>query len=1022
MGAGRTSSSVPASTQPLSSTSRLPWLVAFLALSCWGCNDNVTCVFTDGCIGGPPIGENPAFLPVDGDWIIDGPPKMVVAFPEGLENSGTTPVVVVFSESMQAESLEGAIEIVPLVGGGLPGTPVTGLSEQLVGDGRVLVLLPSVAVPLPSGDYLIRLSEQALALDLTGQALDLEPAARIGNFTVAVTPPTVPQLVMTYPLNGTEHHSETTQLVAVFDRPVLATSVNGASFDVRVEGVDPPNDPTAVPAVTGDTRAFVYRSVDGNGQPVPLGTGVDVELRLSPAGAPISEPDGDDLDPATSTFRTLLFETPISASLLSDPSDAIGLFNLTDGNAEELQVEVELDGLETNDVIDLFLFGEQKSIQPDPPLIALQRSVRLTAATPVLSVIFEREDVGLQFTNTPDDVRFNDGPVTFAFRVRRLAIETPVRVLDLDPNPATIRDPILDTVAPEVLSLVGSTGTDTFRSEMRGLSLSGLVATTERLRSVEVSTLLGNNPPLAPVVGAGEGAGGAFLAAPVPLGIVTGGGTTYSFVARDTAQNASTALAGTYTQLGVVGPDPIVLGQPITIEVFDSRTFALLQGALVMVHSDDGAAFPLVQSGFTLADGTISLITAGAPSAGAIVTVVLPGYDLFTLHGVPSSRLSIPLRRSQVSRARAAGVVETSDPAAAAFLGGLDKRLDDSRRRVELPRGFVSQSCTGTTELDCPYGPESIQERKLGARSFYAGDFLQDNELTFSAGLLLQAFALSVPLAPVAEGGLQNADLEVRSLLSDPNAAPEDAVLALPVFTFQVDAGSGVDQLAPANDPSTTGAPFAGVEVLVPGLTGAIGVSQALSYSQASGLWTVRGALPGAVTAAGSLGSEGVVETDPFVRVELADPAGNTAGVRPRLSQILAGGANPVFRALGVPTQLTPAQGAQSGGQAFTLLLTHAIGDERSLNGKGLYRVELSDKSGRGWTLWRFDPSGAAAVPVRVVDPADAGGTGLADGNLQSSVAAFAWGALVPNAFLWSDVEREFELFSRAASLSFAKP
>ena len=37
-------------------------------------------------------------------------------------------LVVVFSESMQAESLEGAIEIVPLVGGGLPGTPVTGLS------------------------------------------------------------------------------------------------------------------------------------------------------------------------------------------------------------------------------------------------------------------------------------------------------------------------------------------------------------------------------------------------------------------------------------------------------------------------------------------------------------------------------------------------------------------------------------------------------------------------------------------------------------------------------------------------------------------------------------------------------------------------------------------------------------------------------------------------------------------------------------------------------------------------------
>src|SRR6185436_19567806 len=111
---------------------------------------------------------------------------------------------------------------------------------------------------------------------------------------------------------------------------------------------------------------------------------------------------------------------------------------------------------------------------------------------------------------------------------------------------------------------------------------------------------------------------------------------------------------------------------------------------------------------------------------------------------------------------------------------------------------------------------------------------------------------------------------------------------------------------------------------------------------------------------------------------------------------------------------------AHSGGQAFTLGLVHAIGDERGM--PGLYEVELSDPAGRGWSLWRFDPAGTAEVQVRVVDVADAGAVGLADGTIESHVSAFAWSSLVATDFLWSDVEREFELFSRAGARHFLKP
>jgi hypothetical protein len=267
--------------------------------------------------------------------------------------------------------------------------------------------------------------------------------------------------------------------------------------------------------------------------------------------------------------------------------------------------------------------------------------------------------------------------------------------------------------------------------------------------------------------------------------------------------------------------------------------------------------------------------------------------------------------------------------------------------------------------------------------------------------------------------------LEVESLLDDPGLAPEDATQEVRAFNFRLDAASGVDLLDLADDPATTGALFADVEVLIPGLKGALAVSQALSYGPSGGPWSVRAALPGAITAAGSLGADEIVDPDPFVRVEIVDDAGNAAGARPRLSTILAlppSPPDPEFRALSVPTPLAPLQGANSGGQAFDLRLTHVIGDERAENQKGLYRVELEDLAGRVWTVWRFDPSGAADVRLRVVDPADGAGTGLADGTLLLRASAYAWSGLDPLNFLWSDLEREFELFARAEEISFLKP
>jgi hypothetical protein len=997
-------------------------LLVSLAFTCGACNDNVTCVFTTGCVGGGgAISDNEAVLPIDGEWIVDGPPEIDAVFPSSAQNAGSTPIVLLFSETMQADSLQRAIEIVA------DGTsqPVAGVTQALVSDGRVLVLLPSPADALDPGHYVVRLADDALPLDLTGQELAADPQAELGEFTVVTSPASTPRLVATFPRDGADDQSETTEIVAVFDRPVLPQSVDARSFDVRVNGNNPIFDPPAAALTSGagtaDTRVFLYRSLGLDGRPAPLGTGAQVQLRLSPAGDPIEEADGGILPAATIDFETLAFSPPISASLTSVPSDAIGLANLTKGNARELEVEVKVDRDTTlaNDSVDLVLFGVEKSSEPDAPRIALQQSVRLSGPTPIDTATFLREDVPLQFSDDPEDTRLEDGSVTFAFRARRGSVVTPVRLLDLDPDPDTIQDPLLDTAAPEVVELVGSTGTSSFRSDQRGLSLAGTA--DEELRAVDLTPRDANEAP--PVVGStpsGSMGEHVFLAAPVDFGVLASGSAMYEAVAFDVALNPSAMVSGTFTQLGTVGPDPYDPGDPILVEVFDSRTLELIDGALVLVHSDlgNGLDFPLFQSDTTRSDGTVALGTADAPSVAAIVTVVRAGYDLFTLHGTPCTRLSVPLRRSNQPDASASGTVRTSDSGAVAFLPGLARRFDDSRRAVELPRGFPSLGCTTTAELvTCAHVNEPIRAAQLGARSFFAGNFSQSFD-GFQTSLLLRAFTLVVPFQPVDVGEDQFGQLEVFALLDDPDAPAEDAASKVPEFTFQVDPASGVDLAGLTDDPETTGAPFVTVETLVPGVPGAIAAAQGLAFEQGAGTnrWTIRAAQPGAITMAGSLGADGRVDTDPFVRVEVLDVHGNAAGVRPRVSSLPADG-SAVLRALHVPAQLAPAGGAQSGGEAFTLLLTHAIDRTEP----GLYRAELLDSAGRGWDLWRFDSAGSADVEIRVVDVGEAGGAGLLDGDLRSTVSAFAWGPLVSTDFFWSDVEREFELFSRAAPLIFAK-
>src|SRR6185503_19717203 len=191
---------VPTGPRPLPLPSPKFGLLVFSALGWGACNDNVTCVFTTGgCTPGDgPLSNHAALQPIDGEWVSGSPPGIDGFFPTGAQNPGTTPVVLVFSQSMQERSLQQAIEIVPQ-GGMSAGRPLPGVQQALVSAGRLLVLLPPIAVALDPGLYSVRLAEDAVPLDLTGQVLTEDPGAEIFTFTVADTPPDAPRVVTTFP-------------------------------------------------------------------------------------------------------------------------------------------------------------------------------------------------------------------------------------------------------------------------------------------------------------------------------------------------------------------------------------------------------------------------------------------------------------------------------------------------------------------------------------------------------------------------------------------------------------------------------------------------------------------------------------------------------------------------------------------------------------------------------------------------------------------------------------------------------
>jgi hypothetical protein len=1012
------------------------WLAAALLVqSC----DNAACVFgpsncqndgTQGALGGQ------ASLPGTGEWIASGAPLLDQFRPNGSGAHSRTPISLRFSESMDPGSLNNAFQLIQLGAGGLPGLPVP-LTSTRIADGRLLVLLPTV--PLTAGaTYQIQHASGAQPRDRTGQSLVLPADLLVGTFTVAATDPTEISVLTQWPSDGAQNQSEISEIAVVFDRPIEAASVTAASWQVEVDGLPPSFDPQPAPVLVGvspflaqDSRAWRYRSLDDSGEPVPFGTAASVELLLSPAGSKIAEADNEDneLPELGFDFETADFSAPLGAALVSQPEDAIGIAHLTAGSGNELDLAVQLAGAQAGDVLTLYLFGENYA--DTPVLVALAREVQLTGAGPFLEVHVLREDFDLVLESSPLKAQFADGELGLALQLERGSVASPVRRVDFDTVQNGVQDALLDTLAPELLELLNPGDTNAlFRSDQRDLVLAGRA--NEFVRAAEVVTTLGDNGSQAPVVGSSED--GLFLAAPVPLGALEAADLPldYTITVFDRALNPAAAEAGSFSQLGAVGPDPLAAGGPIAVEVFDAHTLEPIEGALVATHADDGALDPVVQSAFTDADGRV--IVDSAAGAATILSIdardigtALVDYDLFSLHGVPSARVSIPLQRASYPSASSGGTLGTTSPIAQLSLGLLGRRFADSRRPLFAEPTYAGLPCTsspfGGGLLSCPFGPAPVRALSLGTQTAIAGSFLLSAG-TFSPSALIQAFDLQIPLLSGLPGSVQATTIVIPFLLSEPDVPADLQPAALPTLLLESSFTNGIDTANLALDPAFTGEPRISVETLVPGVPGSAVVGLGLAFSTGPTSWSVRSAHPGAVGPDSELALDGSIDPDLRIRAVLRDLDGNLAGQRRRVS--LLGSFLPVPNFL-IPASVSqlssPPDGGASGGASYELVIGNSLQDIQ--NEAGLYRVWLTDDTGRRWEHWKFDEPDAAgpSFALRVPDLGAAGGQGLANGGIEAVVQSFAWpDFMTSGSFLWSDIEREFDLHSSSAPTSFQQP
>jgi hypothetical protein len=1015
---------------PAIKSSRLQglWVLLFAAAQLLQGCDNPACVFgpagcqeDDGGAGGGDVGsELLADPPQDGELLSPDAPEITAFFPRN-DAHPLTPIVLIFSESMAPAGIETAFELVQTsVEIGIPDLPGVPLIGTLVGEGRVAILKIDSPIPgaeaLPNGTtYRVELSEGAKLLDRTGQALDLGFLNSVGTFSVAETPSATPELLTMWPQHGTTDQSTMPEIVAVFDRTMNPLSVlNPDAFSVTVNESPPTYDPSPSMLVvdTGITfhyfpQVYTWRSFDPDGEPALLGQDSIVALELAES---IVSAQNESYPGSSTSFGTASVNPPATVAITSTPTNAFGMSHINGMIPIEVTVTLQ-DPAAAGDFLTFYIYGNSED---SGSLSLLSREVAVVdGATEVL--------LGEPLLDIVDDSfgpRFADGNIYIAASQRRGDVRSPVRMLDTDPLESGDQPAILDTVAPILIGL-GADGSQTteYVSTTSGVTVVGLA--NEELSAVEVMVLLDGveitNGELAPVVGANSE--GGFVAKPITLdpGIVDPltlpGAMTVTVY--DHAMNPAVPLDLDWRQLGVSGPGAALPGGgDVTVRVFDATNHQPVSGALVISHEVDAAVTDL-NEGWTDSAGVTLVLSA--PVGATVVTVDAAGYDLFTFHGVPTTRLDVPLQPSTPRPGHIFYIARSDVSLLANPL--VEVRVADDR----LIGAPVPLSCEDSPEVGvlCDFPIADIAASRFGTPTLLA----TVNSGPFTPESFLKVAQLDFLTQAAEPDGKVILNFEVPELLPELIVDPEEAAQPAPDAFLNT---SLLNTLDTSN--LVDGSPRVLIEGAVPslGTTAVVGAGIANDSRPSDGIWEVQGAFAGAADgvsdgAEDQLGrwvSEGLIEDDLLMRIDLEDTQGNATGRRVRFSEL---GDDPLTapHAPDVPVLLSPA--VNTGGSDFPVEFLDTLDDTQG----GLFRVRLSDVTGRSWEVWCLNGAGSgASITANLPEIVTRGGQPLADGPLDVVVSLLGVPRTEfdPAEFMWGELSANADARAHTAVLGLQQP
>ncbi|PIE23124.1 MAG: hypothetical protein CSA62_08790 [Planctomycetota bacterium] len=895
-----------------------------------GCGNNVGRIFDPGYSGGGTGSAASQFqVPPVGGLVLDGRPRILRAGPSGSGFQVTTAIAVLFSESMNEESLSSSKDkekpshVYLRIAESTKPLPAS-YSLQL--GGRLLILQPSTPL-LPNQKYEIVAGRSVRDLD---RAL-LAKQGVIGSFTCDASKDSSAKVIFSYPANGDKDVSREDPSFVVFSAPVNPTTVTatslylqeaaarkplaaGISYPLRVAGVPDSRIVRLQPnvALAASTRhELIYTK-----EIMVAGVQIDPGSRKPPV--------------SFTTMAPLRIKSLAIGNPVKDFENRVNLANL-----ENLLLNVDLpEGSRASDELLLRIYGVARNSKNPKALSYVEWKAK--AGKDGSGTVSVPSGGRLGTLAAPV---FQDGTLSFAAMLSRGRQRSGFAVAE---------DSAQDTFRPTLVELgPPSTAAATVLITDQGtVALHGQAS--EELGSMNLS-VGGKDYGLF-----ASSKDGRFLSKPFLLSRTTTG-TGFSLSFRDKAGNAlAAAVPGTLVQRGVVTGD-VASSKTLKVQVYDEASLLAVPSATVLIEPGRPSK-PATgrQSAVTDAQGVVSFGSLNA--SGYTVTVVKDGYELFTVVNTGASFLSLPLTPLVNARSKISGSFVFLPSGKTTAKIGLNLLADDANDYA------VETKPAAPTIL--PATP--LRSRRLLFVSAFAGVFpptatptysLYSALLGASSGGNLQKLA---PVKPLAAGASYAVNAPLLPALNT------FVTLSVPV-PFDLQPVPGINASKLVAPPQVH---------LLASLGGFAGMAQ-------FGLGFVKGNAP-SFQAHGSYSFTMLadfVDLGPllWVSTQAQDDAGNLVRRRVLVQDTVSGMALPVTPIVGPPTVTVPS-GIFSGSPSVDYQDRLNPGD--LANTLVFHELRAVDSAGRRWVLIENDDDGASGSnTLQLPDLSGTGLTGLASGT-----------------------------------------